>query len=119
MAPEREVSSDPILHRDESQLIEAADLALSPSLVFDVRPRSTAPESERGAKRPRRIGGLFGTRTNEQALELGNVGIGDPQPIAGPVSLDRLRRQRAAQLGDIALYDLGRARRRLLAPEVL
>jgi hypothetical protein len=94
--PEREVRSDPVLPRDESQLLEAAYLPLSPSLVFDVRQRSTALESERGTKRPRRVGGLFRTRAAEQTLELDNVGIGNAQQIAGPVSLDGLRRQRAA-----------------------
>ena len=51
VAPEREVRLDPLLERDEPELLEPGDLGLGERLVEEVRERRPAPERERLAQR--------------------------------------------------------------------
>ena len=62
VAPEPELGLDPVLVRDEAQLLEARDLALRERLVAQVRERRPAPEGERLGEQ---LGGLA-KRTSAQ-----------------------------------------------------
>ena len=58
VAAEREVGLEPLLERDEAQLLEPADLVAGERLVAEVRERRPAPEPERPAQHvaaPRRV----------------------------------------------------------------
>ena len=60
MVPERELGVDPLLDRDEPQLLEPLDLAAGELLVREVAERVAAPERERGLERLERLGRLAG-----------------------------------------------------------
>ena len=123
--PGGEVRVDRELRGGEPQLLEPADLRDGERLVGDVRERIAAEQRERLARRARRaLGRGRARRLGDQPLEAAHVDqlAVDPQLVAAPARDDlrsALAGQRAAQPPDVVLHHLGRARRRLVAPQAL
>ena len=55
VAAERELDLEPLLERDEAQLLESGDLVAGEGLVAEVRQRRPTPEAERLAEHLRRL----------------------------------------------------------------
>ena len=77
MSPEREVGLDPILERDEAQLLESSDFSLREALIGEVSERRSAPEAESGAQGRRRT---FCLAACELRLSLGDE-VFEPRQI--------------------------------------
>jgi hypothetical protein len=125
MAPGREVGVDSQLGRALAQVLEPADLGGRERLVREVGERVAAEQRERLARRPvglTRRGRPPGLGDEPlKAVHVDELGI-DPQLIAAPAREDLrapLLRHHPAQTPDVVLDHLGRARRRLLAPQTL
>ena len=109
----RQVVLDRKLDRGQPQLLEPADLRARERLPRHVIQRRAAPQRQRLARRRPRDEPLKALRIDGARTK--------PQLIAASARDDLraipARGKRLAQLGHIDLHDLGRRRRRLLAPE--
>jgi len=110
-----QVLLDRLLDRRQSQLLQSVDLERREWLAGDVVERRPAPESERLARRSSR----------DQVLEAADVdpAVAEAQLVAAPAR-DDLRavtalRECLAQLRDVALDHLARARGRRIGPEAV
>jgi hypothetical protein len=75
---ESQIRLDPLLERDEPQLVEPGNRRLGPGLVFDVSQCGPAPERERGAESLCGLPRLLNPRLVEQPLEFGSVRVHRP-----------------------------------------
>ena len=119
VAATREVGLDPLLERDEPQLLEPRDLRLGERLVRQVAQRGTAPERERPAQLVRRGLRLVGPRLAEQALEAVQIelpGI-DAEEVAGRARDEPALAQLLAEPGHVDLDRLRRGGRRATGPQ--
>ena len=109
----RQVVLDRKLDRGQPQLLEPADLRARERLLRHVIQRRAAPQRQRLARRRPRDEPLKALRIDGARAE--------PQLVAASARDDLravpARCERLAQLGHVDLDDLGRRRRRLLAPE--
>ena len=85
MPAERELGVDPLLERDDPQLVEPRRLEPGELLLVEVGERRAAPERERLAQQRRAPCRLGAARFGEQALEAVRVdALGlERQPVAG------------------------------------
>ena len=123
VAAEPEVGLDPVLVRDESQLLEPRDRALGEGLVAQVRQSGPAPEGEPLGQQ---VGGLaerapaqrsvslFGEPLEAFRVQLVRI---DAQPVRGALPRHAIVHD-LAQLRDVDLERVRRRGRRLVAPEV-
>ena len=125
MTAEREICLDAKTCRDQPELFEAGDLVPCPPLVLEVREGRSPPEreriTERGRGLARRARGQQAATTLEQALEPLQIQRCrlHPRQVAGRPRLDHALAKRLAQLRNVDLHGLDRARRRPLAPQLV
>ena len=125
VAPEREVSRDPELHRGQLDLLEPSDGRLGEVLVGEIRERRASPQRKRLVEPLRRIGRQ---PANEQApplvhealepVEVELVGL-DSNDVARRSRGQHIRRKCLAQPRDVDPQRSGSVLGRVLAPEVV
>ena len=120
VAPEREVSADPLLQRVEPECREPADLVLDAGLVRQVRQRLAAPERERLAKRPCARSGACSLRARSRSRSKRKrsscIGL-DPGHVSGSASFDDLGAEQTPEVRHAVLDRVRRRARRSLAPK--
>ena len=124
--PEREFGLDPLLDRDEPQVLEAIDLGPRERLVGEVGQGAAAPEPERGPERLERLPGLAGrvrsTALLQEPLESMDVDLlrCDPQHVApGPGQEQLLRVEALTQPGDLDVEVVARGAGRPVGPQLV
>ena len=125
MAAEREVRLDPLLQRDEPELVEPGDLGLGEGLVEEVRERRPSPEREclaertlgrtRIAARERRA--TLG-READEPMDVHALGL-ELEDIARSARHDGFRAERLAKLGHVDLDGVRGGLGRVARPEAL
>jgi hypothetical protein len=119
VAAEREVGLDPLLERNESQLLQPSDLGRCEVLVREIGERRAPPERQSLAELGGGRGRLGTTRLRHQPLESSEIELVpiDAQDVAGRASGEHVAAERLAQPPDLDLDDLRRGRRRTFPPE--
>ncbi len=107
------IGLDRRLGRTGAQLLQPADLRAGERLVGDIGERVAAPQRER----------LAGTPLRDQALEPERIDVAPVEPQLVPAAARHDQRavagERTAQVGDVGLHHLRRARRRGVTPQTL
>ena len=122
---ERQPRVDSILKRRQSRLPKPGDLALREALVGEIGQRLPTPQRKRLAQAPvgdRRVTrGKRALAAGHQRLKTADVNLLalDREQITVSPRQDHIVAERLAQLRDVALNDLDRARGRPLAPQLV
>ena len=121
---EGQVGLDPLLQADQPQLLQPGDLGLGERLVAEVGQRRPPPQGQRLGQQVGRLGGgAVGqglAPLGEEALEPADIDlVGDgPEQVAGRPGDQPPLRQGPAQPRHRRLEGVGRARGRVLAPQL-
>ena len=118
----RQQTFDPDLLRLQAKLIEPSGLGQERGLVGEVGESRPPPQSQGIVERADRDGGIHGEglpRVPHELVEPRDVQLGviEPQAVAGCLALDPVAAERLAQVRDIGLDDVPGLLGRLVAPD--
>ena len=120
VAAEREVGVDPPFERSEARGLEPLCFRLRENVVGELGEGLAAPEPERLAEQPARLGGIGAFRLADQLLETEQVelvGV-EPDQIAGLLRHDRCAvSEQLPQLRDVVLERVRSCGRRVTRPQ--
>ena len=120
VAAEQELGVEPILERDDAQLIEPRGFEPGELLLVEVCERRTVPQRERLVEQRNPLRRVRLSRIAEQAFEAICIDVFgfDREPVAGGLRDDEVAAEQLAERMDGVLERAGRGRGRSLAPEV-